>query len=138
MEFRTKIVINASAETVFNTICQAENFVLFDPNCIRIDGEIKKGNYIKAHSKLNPGRAFKVRVSELKAPESMVWEGGMPFNLFKGVRIFSVIAKDDRTTEFHMVETFSGPLLNLFKNSIPDMTEAFKQFSKGLKKYKSR
>lgn len=135
MEFRTKIIINAPSETVFNVITQADNFALFDPNCIKIDGEIGLGKKLSVYSKLNPKRVFKVYVRELSSGSRMVWESSLPFNLFKGVRTFTVLAKDDHTTEFNMHEIFSGYLLFLFKNKIPDMTNAFNVLAKGLKKY---
>ncbi len=134
-EFRTKAIINASADMVWQTIVDSSLYSQFDPNCIKIDGKIELNNIIKIRSKLSPKQVFRVTVSELVPKESMVWESGLPFNLFKGVRTFTVLAKDDQTTEFHMVEVFSGHLLKLFANKLPDMNEPFRQFSQGLKRF---
>lgn len=65
----------------------------------------------------------------------MIWFSSWPLNLLKSTRTFSVIAKDDFTTEFHMVETISGPLLTLFPNLACDKSEEFSLFSKGLKRF---
>lgn len=134
-EFRTKAIINASADMVWKTITDSSLYAQFDPNCITIKGAIEQGKYIKIRSKLSPNRVFTVKVNEMKPHERMVWQSGLPFNLFGGVRTFTVIAKDDQTTEFHMEEVFSGHLFNLFKNQLPDMNDAFRQFSQGLKKF---
>lgn len=134
-EFRTKAIINAPAAVVWQTIMDISNYPRFDPNCIKIEGVIKAGNHIKIYSKSRPNRGVRVRVTELLKDDKMVWEAGLPLNLFKGVRTFTVIAKDDYTTEFHMVEIFNGLLLGLIANVIPDMSDAFSQFSKGLKSF---
>jgi uncharacterized protein YndB with AHSA1/START domain len=86
-EFRTKAIINAPAATVWKTITDGTLFPKFDPNCISLEGAIDKGRTIKIRSKLSPKRVFTVTVSELKAPELMVWESGLPFNLFRGVEL---------------------------------------------------
>lgn len=134
-QFRTKAIINGSSDLVWQTITSSELYPRFDPNCISIEGSIKEGNYLKIRSKLSPNRVFKVKVIKLTPQELMVWQSGLPFGLFVGTRSFTVIAKDDQTTEFHMEEVFKGPLEPLFKKLIPDMTKAFDQCSQGLKKY---
>lgn len=134
-EFHTKAIINASADLVWRTLTDSTLYPEFDPNCLGIEGAIKMGNSLKIRSKLSPNRVFKVTVSELKPQELMIWESGLPLNLFTGKRTFSVLAKDDQTTEFHMSEIFSGYLVGLFANKLPDMNQAFAQFSRGLKGY---
>ncbi len=57
----------------------------------------------------------------------------MPFGLFKGIRRFSLTEQGDGQTLFHLKETFSGPMLALIGKTIPDMTEPFEAFVKGLK-----
>lgn len=134
-EFHTKAIINASADLVWKTLTNSKLYPEFDPNCLGIEGVIKTGNSLKIRSKLSPSRVFKVTVRELKPGERMIWESGLPFNLFTGRRTFTVLAKDDQTTEFHMTEIFSGYLVGFFAHKLPDMNEAFSQFSRGLKGY---
>lgn len=136
-EYRTKAIINAPAAIVFKIITDASCHPIFDPNCIKIEGAMKQGKYLKLYSKLSPKRIAKVRVREIKPNELMVWENGLPFNLWRNVRTFTVIAKDDYTTEFHMVEVLSGPLLTWIEKWTPDLTDSFTQFSKGLKNISS-
>ena len=91
------------------------------------------GERLKVYSKLSPGRAFPVRVTELDASVRMVWSSGMPFGLFKGVRTFSLTPIAGGATEFALREVFTGPMLKLIGRSIPDMTDAFAAFASGLK-----
>lgn len=63
----------------------------------------------------------------------MVWSGGLPLGLFKGIRTFELAERPDGTVDFTLREAFSGPLLPLFGRSLPDMTEPFQDFVAGLK-----
>jgi hypothetical protein len=72
-------------------------------------------------------------VTEFDEPERMVWEGGMPLGLFTGVRTFTLTSQANGSTEFSMVEVYSGLMEPLISKSIPDLTEPFEQFADGLK-----
>ncbi|MEQ9496050.1 MAG: SRPBCC domain-containing protein [Deltaproteobacteria bacterium] len=132
MEFRAKATIAAPADTVWRIVTKTEDWPEWDPYCDRIEGQVGLGNKLKAYSKLSPGRAFGLKVTELVENEKMTWSGGMPFGLFKGVRTFSLTPRGEQT-EFVLHEEFSGPMLGMIKGSIPDMTEAFEAFVNGLK-----
>ena len=80
------------------------------------------------------GQSFTLRVSELAPPHKMVWEDGMPFGLFAGVRTYRLQAGDDGTTLFTMSEVFSGGLLGSIEGSLPDMRPSFTTFAADLKK----
>jgi hypothetical protein len=131
--YSASININASPESIWKILTDAPNYPQWDPWAIRIEGTIAQGEKIKAFSKLAPDRAFPVKVSEFVPNSKMVWSGGMPFGLFKGVRTFLLTLKDDGSVDFHLEEIFSGPLLGMMAGSLPDMTEPFKDFAEGLK-----
>jgi hypothetical protein len=99
----------------------------------KLEGRIAPGETIKLFVKLNPGRAFPVKVVEFDAPRRMVWRGGMPLGLFKGERTFTLTPEGGGTTRFSMVEEFTGPLAPLIGKSIPDMQPAFDEFAAALK-----
>jgi len=133
-EYLASSVIDAAPERVWGVLRNAAAYPEWDPYCQRIEGEIGQGAKLKVYSKLSPGRAFPVRVTELEANRRMVWTGGMPLGLFKGVRTFSLEPKPGGATEFKLHEVFSGPMLRLIGGSLPDMTEAFEAFVSGLKR----
>ena len=97
-----------------------------------MEGEIGHGHKIKVFAKISPGRACPVKVTELEAHRRMVWRGGMPLGLFKGVRQFN-LASEGAITSFTMREEFSGPLLPLIWRAMPDLKPSFDQFARGLK-----
>lgn len=105
----------------------------WDPYCDKIEGRVALGEKLKAFTKLSPGRAFPVKVTELSPHQRMIWSGGMPFGLFKGERTFELNNTDDGSTEFRVHERFTGPMLKLIGKSLPDMTEPFQKFVEGLK-----
>ncbi len=131
-QFEASITIDAEPRKVWDVLLATGAWPEWDPSCERIEGAVALGAKIKAYSKLSPGRAFPVRVSELVPDERMVWSGGMPLGLFKGVRSF-VLAREGGRTRFELREVFSGPMLALIGGSIPDMSQAFAQFVAGLK-----
>ena len=63
----------------------------------------------------------------------MVFSGGMPLGLFKGVRTYTLEPDGSGATRFHMREEYTGPLLGMMWGSIPDLGPSFQQFADGLK-----
>lgn len=124
--------INAPAERVWALLTDASSYTTWNPTIVSLDGSIAEGNTIDLVSTLNPKRTFKLKVSDVEAPRSMVWSDGMPLGLFKGVRTFTLDEADGATT-FSMEEVHSGLLEPLISKSIPDMTESFEEFADGLK-----
>jgi hypothetical protein len=133
-EFKASIRINAPASQVWSVLTKVAAWPEWDPNCDKVEGSVALGAKLKVFTKLSPGRAFPIKVSELTPNERMIWSGGMPLGLFKGVRTYSLTSRPDGSTDFTMHEVFSGPLLALIGKTIPDMTVAFQQFVAGLKK----
>lgn len=132
-EYSATATINASPEAIWAILTHAPGYPEWDPNVDRIEGQIAPGEKITAYTKLSPGRAFPVKVTEFVPGRKMTWFGGMPLGLFKGERTFTLEPRGDGAVEFTVREVFSGPLLPLIGRSIPDLTTSFEQFAAGLK-----
>jgi uncharacterized protein YndB with AHSA1/START domain len=130
--FEASTTIHAPAERVWAVLVDTAAWPEWDPSCERIEGKVAPGATIKAFTKLAPGRAFPVKVSELVPNERMIWTGGMPLGLFRGVRSYT-LAPEGTGTKFAVREVFSGPMLALIGRSLPDMSEPFQGFVRGLK-----
>ena len=126
-------IIKASPETIWAILTDAPGYPEWDPGVDRIEGRIAPGEKITAFTKLSPGRAFPVKVTEFVPGQKMTWMGGMPLGLFKGERTFSLTPQRNGVVEFTLREVFSGLLLPLIGRSIPDLTASFEQFAAGLK-----
>ncbi len=132
LEYKVDGLIEASPAQVWEILMDGASYPQWDPYCERIEGTIGPEQTIKAFTTLAPGRAFPVKVKNVKDARGMTWEGGLPLGLFKGVRRFVLTPKGEHT-HFEVSETFTGPMLFMFKRTLPDMNEPFSAFVKGLK-----
>lgn len=131
--YDVSVSIAAPPETIWAILADASGYTGWDSGVERVEGAIGLGRKIKVYSKMNPGRAFPVKVTELVPSSKMTWTGGMPLGLFKGVRTFTLTPENETVTRFDMREEFTGPLLSMIWKSMPDLTASFEQFAKGLK-----
>ena len=131
-EFRASTFIHAPVETVWSVLMDASRYSEWDPFCVRLEGQIAPGAHLRVYSKLSPGHAYKVTVAELEPNRRMVWTGGAPLGLLKGVRTFT-LAESDAGVQFEMREVFTGFALKLIGQAFPDMTESFHSFADGLR-----
>jgi hypothetical protein len=125
--------IAATPDTIWTILTDAPNLSNWDSGVERVEGKIAPGETIKVFVKVNPGRAFPVKVTEFVPGQKMVWSGGMPLGLFKGVRTYTLSPQGNGRTKFTMREEYTGPLLPMIWRSIPDLGPSFQQFASGLK-----
>src|SRR5215831_5397195 len=125
--------IRASSDAIWEILTDARGYTEWDSGVERVSGRIAEGEKITVVSKAAPGRAFPVKVTEFQPGRRMVWSGGMPLGLFKGVRTFTLSPDGDGVTAFTVREEYTGPLLPLIWPSIPDLKPSFNQFATGLK-----
>ena len=130
--FYVETVIDAPSSEVWDVLVDAEAWPTWDSGVLRVEGYPKLGSKLKVVSEANPQRAFALRVTEMDPPTSMVWMGGMPLGLFRGVRRFQV-SPEAGSSRFTMREDYSGPLVPLISRSIPDLQPTFDRFARGLK-----
>lgn len=132
-QYRVSRTIDAPVEHVWSLLTDVSEQARWNETLVSIEGQIVDGGSVTLVSKANPKRSFKLAVSDVSAPNRMVWSDGMPLGLFKGTRTFDL---QDRAgaTEFTMSEVYSGPLAGLITRSIPDMTESFGQYADSLKR----
>ena len=124
--------IKASPERVWSLLTDAPRYTDWNTTVDRVEGRIAPGETIKVFVKVNPGRAFPVKVTEFKPAERMVWSGGMPLGLFKGERTYTLTPAAGGT-HFKMREEYTGPMLGMIWGSIPDLGPAFEEFARSLK-----
>ena len=131
--FRTSIMIRSTAERVWGILTDASAWTQWNTTIEKIEGRIAPGEKVKVYTKISPGRAFPITVSELSPNHRMVWSGGMPLGLFKGQRTYT-LSPHGAEVEFVMEEIFTGLLAPLIGKSIPDMQPVFDEFAAALKK----
>ena len=131
--YEATAAIGATPEDIWAILTDASSYPNWDSGVVRVEGSIAPGEKIKVVSKVNPNRAFPVKVTEFNPGRSMTWSGGMPLGLFKGVRRFTLTPEGDGTTRFSMREEYTGLFLPLIWRSMPDLSPSFDQFASGLK-----
>lgn len=125
--------IDAAPEVVWSVLTNGSGLTSWDSGIERFEGTIAPGEKIKLFSEASPGRAFPLTVAELTPNRRMVWEGGMPLGLFRGVRTYTLQPTDEGGTAFEMREEFTGLMLPLIWRTMPDLGPSFTKFATGLK-----
>jgi hypothetical protein len=131
-EYSVRRDIAAPVDQVWALLTDASGYARWNGSLLSIEGEIVEGGTVSLVPRVNPGRTFKLHVSDVRAPIGMTWSDGMPLGLFRGVRTFELTDRGGSTV-FSMREVYSGALAGLIGRSIPDMTQSFEQFADGLK-----
>ncbi len=131
--FAVTTVIHAAPETIWAILTDGAAWTSWNPTVEKVDGAIAPGGSLRVFTKLSPGRLFPVKVAVFDPPRRMVWTGGMPLGLFKGVRTYT-LTPGDGGVEFAMREEFSGLMAPLITKSIPDLQPAFDEFAASLKR----
>jgi hypothetical protein len=132
--YEASSTIAADPQAIWAILTDAAGYPRWDSGVERVDGRIAPGETIKVLVKVNPGRAFPVKVTEFTPGQRMVWSGGMPLGLFKGVRTYTLAPSGNGMTKFTMREEYTGPLTPMIWKSIPDLGPSFTQFANGLKR----
>jgi hypothetical protein len=133
-EFAVKTSIRATPERIWALLTDAAGYVRWNNTVRKVEGKIALGERVTLHPKINPGRAFPVKVAEFQTPRRMVWTAGMPLGLFKGERTFVLTPGANGEVEFSMREEYTGLMAPLITRSIPDLTPAFDEFASDLKR----
>jgi hypothetical protein len=132
LSYETTATIDAPPDAIWQVLTDAPGYATWDSGIQRLEGTVAPGEKLKLWAEVNPKRAFALKVTDFEPGRRMVWTGGMPLGLFRGVRTFT-LTPDGGSTTFHMREEYTGPLLGLISRSMPDLGPSFEQFGKGLK-----
>ncbi len=130
--YESSVEIAAPADAVWAVLTDGAAWSSWDSGVDGVDGRIASGETVTIRSRVAPGRAFPVTVTTFDPPRTMVFTGGLPLGLFRGVRTYR-LTPNGAATRFEMREAYSGPLAGLMFRSIPDLAPSFQQFAQGLK-----
>ncbi len=126
-ETAVSIDIQADKSIIWALLTNAADFPRWNSTVISIDGTIALGEKITLKAKLDPKRAFKLKVKEFEADNRLVWGDGM------GNRVYTLKSIGNNLTNFQMREKIGGPLFPLFAKMIPSFDQAFEQYARDLK-----
>lgn len=118
-------------DVIWALLTNAQDFARWNSALQCIQGTIAPGETVALVAKIAPTRTFKLRVTIFVPTERMVWKDDMP--LFKGVRQYTLTPKGDGTTDPTMAEAFSGVMLPMIADSLPDKGPSSERFLADLK-----
>ena len=130
-EYAVRCNIAATPATIWTLLTDAADFPRWNSTVTSITGEIAKGNKLSVRVPISE-RTFTPKVTELLPERRMVWGDGMA-PMFRGERTFTLTQREDGTTDFAMVEVFSGLMLPMIKGSLPDFVPIFETYARDLK-----
>ena len=130
--FEAETTIDAEPEAVWDVLVDLRRYPEWYSGVISTEGTVGTREKIRIWSEVAPERAFNLTVDGLEPPWKMVWSGGLPLGLFRGVREFTLDLLDGRTRA-HVREDYTGPLLGLIWRTMPDLQPSFDRFVAGLK-----
>jgi hypothetical protein len=131
IEYRVSINVRATREKIWDLLTNAADFPRWNSTVTSIRGSIAQGHKLELRVPISE-RTFSPKVTELVPAKRMVWSDGFA-PMFKGERTFTLTSREDGTTDFEMVETFSGVMLPMIKGSLPDFGPVFDQYARDLK-----
>jgi hypothetical protein len=137
MDCSVRCDIAATPARIWALLTDAPTFSSWNSTVTRLKGTIALGQKLELTTPAAPKRTFTPKVTKLDAHREMEWSDGMA-PMFKGVRTFTLTAKESGVTEFAMTEVFSGLMLPLIKGSLPDFQSYFEAYADDLRRAAER
>ena len=130
MTCRVTLSIHADPERVWRLLTDAKDFPRRNSTVTSIEGQIREGERLRLRV---PGtdRMFTPKVSDVVPNQHMNIGGLAP--LFRGVRRFGLMRREEGSTDFAMEERFSGLMLPLIRRSPPDFGPISERYANDLK-----
>ena len=136
MEVGVGINIRAEPERIWALLTNAGDFPRWNSTVRSIEGSIALGQTIQLKT-ITSDRVFKLKVTQWQPNAVMLWQDGAA-PMFKGERRYTLTPKSDGTTDFAMVEVFSGLMLPMIAGSLPDFRPTFERYAADLKQEAER
>jgi hypothetical protein len=133
---QTEIIINASAEKVWNILMDFEKFPVWNPFIVKINGQPRVGAALRVELKNGNGvSVFKPKVLTAEINKTFEWLGSLPIpGIFNGQHYFKIEAISSNQIKFIHGENFSGLLAGLIMKQIGEQTlHGFIAMNKALK-----
>ncbi len=136
-ELRTEIMINASAEKVWNQLMDFESYPDWNPFVKTINGDQEEGAKLEVDLQPNGGRGMiiKPKITEIRPNERFAWKGKLFVpRLFDGEHIFEIESISEEQVRFIHREQFRGLLMRPILRSVGESTRrGFEEMNQALK-----
>lgn len=123
-EIRTEIVINASAERVWQILTQFNQYHTWNPFIIKSEGQAKVGTRLTNTMRNGKGTiTFKPVITQMEQGKSFSWLGSLWMKgLFDGNHYFEIEVRSENQVNLKHGERFSGILSGILLKQIGEQT----------------
>jgi hypothetical protein len=136
MQYAVAINIRSTAGKIWGLLTNAADLPRWNSTITSVEGTIAPGETLALRVPLAPTRTFKPKVVVFEPAQLMVWQEGNA--MFRGVRTFTLVAREDGSTDVSMAEVYTGLMLPMIAGSLPDFTPAFETYAADLKREAER
>lgn len=133
---QTEIIINATAEKVWDVLTDFDQYPTWNPFIISIHGEqgIGKKLTVRIQPPGAKGMTFTPIIQDFRMNEKLRWLGSGPIKgLFDGMHSFEIERLENGKTRLIHQENFKGILVGLMKNMLSKTELGFHQMNEALK-----
>ncbi|MEM6291393.1 MAG: SRPBCC domain-containing protein [Myxococcota bacterium] len=130
LETRVGVHIDAAPEAVWAVLVDGPSYPAWNSTVTSLDGTIALGETIELVSTIDPKRTFSLEVTTFEPGARLVWEDGG--RAFKGVRTFTLTAREDGTTDLTVAEVMTGSMMGMIAPKLPDFRPSFDTFATDL------
>jgi len=130
--FSARIKIDCPPDVIWSVLTDVDRYSEWAAGIHRLTGQLVNGEVLQLSTKSKPQRPMSLVVNRLVPPKTFTLSGGLPLNLFRGDRTFTLTQNLDGTTEFSVSEVFSGLLEPLLGRVLPDLTPSLEAFAADL------
>ena len=136
MQIQTEIIINASAQRVWDILTDFENYQNWNPFIVHSQGKAVAGQKLQNTMRLNgKDQVFKPTLLKVEPIRYVEWLGSLFFKgLFDGRHFFELVPIDENQVKLIHGESFGGGFKRLIMSQVGDETrENFIKMNQALK-----
>ena len=124
--------IVAAPDRIWQLLTDADDMVRWNSTLTSMAGTIGPGGKVRMEVPEAPGTVFEIEVTTFTPPHEMIWTQGNPI-MFRGVRTYRLTPLSGGTTQFEMIEVFSGLVVPMAAGRLPDFKPIFERYAADLK-----
>ena len=136
--YRDEVVIEASAQRVWDTLTDFEQLADWNPLVISVKGDLRPANQIEVRVSIMP-RPIKATILRHNPPYELHWLDQVPMGGMEPRFMATIEPLGDHRSRFIIEETFEGPLVALIGGRLDSQMPAlYRAMCQGLKQQVER
>ncbi|WP_196890256.1 SRPBCC domain-containing protein [Aureivirga sp. CE67] len=133
---KTEIIIDSSAEKIWNILMDFKTYSIWNPFIVKINGIKKEGKKLKVKVQFKNGRKMNIRptITEYEERRKLRWLGSLGVKgVFDGEHYFCLEPIEKEKTKFIHGEKFTGILVATAGKTLESARHSFEEMNLALK-----